>query len=88
MVILPDYQGIGIGSKIHNYIAEFFTKMNNTFIITTSSPQVINSSKKSNNWILTSIGRKANHQGLKTSSGKNNNSSSGSRITTSWKYVL
>lgn len=85
MVVLPDYQGIGIGGKLSNYIAEYFTKLEFTYIATTSSPQVINSRKKSKNWHLTSLGRKTNHQGLKTISGKNNSSS---RITTSWKYVL
>lgn len=86
LVTLPDYQGIGIGSKMSNYIAEFFVKLGYTYITTTSSPQLIKSRQKSKHWKCTSVGRKTNHQGLKTISGKNNSSSS--RITTSWKYVL
>jgi len=85
LVVLPDYQGIGIGGKLSNCIAEYFTKLGFTYIATTSSPQVINSRKKSKNWHLTSLGRKTNHQGLKAISKR---SYSGNRITTSWKYVL
>jgi GNAT superfamily N-acetyltransferase len=42
LVVLPDYQGIGVGKRLLNFIAELYssqTKM--PFYILTSNPQII-----------------------------------------------
>lgn len=54
LVILPDYQGIGLGKIFLNEIAKF---INYPFAITTSQPALINSLKKDVNWALTHYGR-------------------------------
>jgi GNAT superfamily N-acetyltransferase len=44
LVVLPDYQGIGVGKRFLNFIAELYssqTKM--PFYILTSNPQIIRS---------------------------------------------
>lgn len=65
LVILPDYQGIGLGKILLDYVAE--NTKDYPFAITTSQPALINCLKKSNNWICTSSHRgAAGHQGLKS----------------------
>ena len=54
LVILPDYQGIGLGKLFLNEIGKTITM---PFAITTSQPALINSLKKDNNWALTSYRR-------------------------------
>lgn len=64
LVILPDYQGIGLGKLFLNEIGKTITM---PFAITTSQPALINSLKKDNNWALTSYGRgKKNKTGIKS----------------------
>ena len=57
LVILPDYQGIGIGGILLNSIADIYKKDNWRFNIVTSAPSLINSLKKSNSWITTRFSR-------------------------------
>ena len=83
LVVLPDYQGIGIGSRLLTAIADYWTaKMGTPLFITTSNPQLRNINRKSR-WRLTRIGhvsgkwvgRKDLHQTL-----------SKRRLTFSFKY--
>jgi GNAT superfamily N-acetyltransferase len=42
LVVLPDYQGIGIGKKLLNFVAELYTsQINLPFYLVTSNPQLI-----------------------------------------------
>ena len=42
LVVLPDYQGIGIGKRLLNFIAELYTSQTKIpFYILTSNPQII-----------------------------------------------
>ena len=50
LVILPEYQGIGLGVKLLNEIANIYKKQKFRFAITTSSPSLINTLKKSSSW--------------------------------------
>jgi GNAT superfamily N-acetyltransferase len=50
LVILPEYQGIGLGVKLLNEIANIYKKQKYRLTITTSSPSLINTLKKSLNW--------------------------------------
>lgn len=87
-VILPDYQGIGIGHLLSNNIAEILKQNNKGFISTSSNPAFINSRKNDKKWIITRIGRTGSGSG----SGKIQNkhkkgSTSLNRITVSFKYI-
>jgi GNAT superfamily N-acetyltransferase len=54
--VLPDYQGIGIGTRFLTAIAEYWTaKTGIPLFITTSNPQLTNINRKSR-WRLTRIG--------------------------------
>jgi len=57
LVILPDYQGIGIGGVLLNHIGDIYIKTKQRFNITTSAPSLIHSLKKSNKWITTRFSR-------------------------------
>ena len=71
LVILPDYQGIGIGIKLLNEIANIYKKENYRFGITTSSPSLLNTLKKSNYWKCTRFNRVTN-QSTSSTVGKMN----------------
>lgn len=52
IVILPDYQGLGIGFKICDYFAGLYKNNNSTMYIKTSNPSLFNVFDKSKNWLL------------------------------------
>lgn len=87
-VILPDFQGIGLGVYLRDFIAERYFQNGYSHIITTSNPALIHSMKKSSKWICTRQGRtsaqQSAHSGIQ---GFKKSVSGGVRITTSWKYV-
>lgn len=84
LVILPDYQGIGIGIKLLNEIGDIYLKQKWRFTIVTSAPSLINALKKSNQWTCKHFGRmKADTGIIHGSSNKSNNSKD--RITASFE---
>jgi ABC-type Mn2+/Zn2+ transport system ATPase subunit len=87
-VVLPDYQGIGLGHKLSCNIAEILKQNNKGFISTSSSPAFINSRKNDKNWIITRIGRTSSGSGSGKIQNKNKKgSTSSNRITVSFKYI-
>jgi GNAT superfamily N-acetyltransferase len=83
--VLPDYQGIGVGKHLLNFIAELYssqTKMR--FYILTSNPQLIRGNM--NNWKITRFGHasKAKENAIINSEIKS--SLSRKRITVSLMY--
>ena len=54
LVILPDYQGIGLGVKFLNFMANYYSKLNFDFSIKTSAKNLIFALKKNKNWSLNS----------------------------------
>lgn len=52
MVILPDYQGIGLGTKFLNSIAKKYTNEGFDFRLITSAKNLIYALNKNENWIL------------------------------------
>jgi len=84
LVVMPDFQGIGIGVRLLEYIGKYYIKNNFRLRIVTSAPSLIYYFKKSNEWFCKSFGRKKNHGG----SLKVGKFGSQNRITTSWEYIL
>jgi GNAT superfamily N-acetyltransferase len=82
LVILPDYQGIGLGSLFSDYIAERYTQQNKLFYSTTSNPALIKYRQKSGKWIIKRIGRIKENKKSKKTRGLSKN-----RLTVSSKYV-
>jgi GNAT superfamily N-acetyltransferase len=55
LVVLPDYQGIGVGKRLLNFIAELYTSQTRIqFYILTSNPQIIRGNME--NWKKTRFG--------------------------------
>lgn len=52
IVILPDYQGIGLGTKFLNAIAEHYHNLHYEFSIVTSAKNMIHALRKSNKWTM------------------------------------
>jgi ABC-type lipoprotein export system ATPase subunit/GNAT superfamily N-acetyltransferase len=80
LVILPDYQGVGIGIKFLNEIGYIYKKQKFRFTIVTSSPSLINSLKKNKLWNCYHFGRTGGGNKLKVA--ENNKSK---RITASFE---
>jgi GNAT superfamily N-acetyltransferase len=56
LVVLPDYQGVGIGKQFLNFMARYYTSRTKLpFRIITSNPQLIRGSMEG--WQITHIGR-------------------------------
>lgn len=53
LVILPDYQGIGLGTKFLEVVAEYYKQQGFDFTIVTSAKNMIHALNKSDKWILT-----------------------------------
>lgn len=56
-MILPDYQGIGIGRAFLNVVAKKYRNDGFEFCICTSAKNLIMSLGKDDNWIFTRYGR-------------------------------
>lgn len=82
-VVFPDFQGIGIGTTLTDFVAEIYKKEGRKMITTTSNPARIHALKKSPKWRTTNIGR-SNKLG-KTSSYEG--TVSNNRIVFSFEYL-
>ena len=52
LVVLPDYQGIGIGRRFLDIIGEYYTKEGYDFSIVTSAKNLIYALNNSKQWLL------------------------------------
>jgi len=88
LVVLPDYQGLGIGHVFSSEIAEFYKKQGFRFIITSSTKALFKQRANDTRWIVTRKGR--------VSIGSDNgiiqnkhikNSTSNNKMTYSYEYI-
>lgn len=57
MVVLPDYQGIGVGTNLLNYVGEKYKQNKIKLNIVSSNPSIYHALKQSNKWALLRVGR-------------------------------
>jgi len=57
-VVLPDFQGLGIGVRLSDFLGGYVIKSGHRFISVTSHPAMIGYRNKSSKWRLISFGRK------------------------------
>ena len=57
LVVLPDYQGLGIGHILSSEIAKIYAQEGYRFIITSSTKSLYNQRKKDDNWMIVRKGR-------------------------------
>jgi GNAT superfamily N-acetyltransferase len=86
LVVLPDYQGVGIGWKILNEMRNIYK--NYRYRIITSSPALFWALKESKKWSLIDYGRNRAASRGRKDGGKNINVSrnTGKRNTSTWEY--
>jgi GNAT superfamily N-acetyltransferase len=85
IVVLPDYQGIGVGKRLLNFIAELYssqTKM--PFYILTSNPQIIHGNIQ--DWKIKRLGHASRGRGDTRINDEIRSSLSRKRITVSLLY--
>jgi len=86
LVVLPDYQGIGVGKRLLNFIAELYTSQTKVpFYILTSNPQIIRGDMK--NWKITRFGHASKGRGNTRINNEIRGSLSRKRITVSIQYI-
>lgn len=86
LVVLPDYQGIGVGKRLLNFVAELYssqTKM--PFCILTSNPQLIHGDLSK--WKVVRNGHANQGRGKTKINNELRSSLSRKRITVSLQYV-
>lgn len=84
IVVLPDYQGLGIGNIFLNEIAKIYKEQKQRTTITTSTPVFIKSLQNSKLWIMTRRpSRVVNNSKTSTISV----GSSSNRLTASFEYI-
>lgn len=84
LVVLPDYQGIGIGNALSEQVAEIMNEQGRIFISTTSHPAMIKHRLKSSLWALT---RKPSRTAKGSKTGMQNGSTAHGRLSASFRYV-
>lgn len=87
LVVLPDFQGIGLGSFFSDYVAQFFKDQKKRYRSTTSNVALMTYRAKSKNWIMARSAGRTSNPG---NSGCNVNArgvNSRHRRTVSFEYV-
>jgi GNAT superfamily N-acetyltransferase len=86
LVVLPDYQGIGIGKRLLNFIAELYTsQVILPFYLVTSNPQLIRGNLE--RWIVKRVGHGSHGRGNTRFNLKLAKSLSRRRLTVSLEYI-
>ena len=57
LVVLPDYQGIGIGTKFINEVTKHYADEGWNINLTTTTPSLIHALARDKNWVLHRFGR-------------------------------
>ena len=85
LVVLPDYQGLGIGHIFSSAIAQDFIDNGFRFIITSSTKSLYNQRARDKKWKVTRKGRIGTGKGKKDNLLKDTLSSN--KLTYSYEYV-
>lgn len=91
LVVLPDYQGIGIGTRFIKEVAKIIKSKGFELNLTTTTPALVGALKKDPEWVLARYGReKSGSKGYNRYKNNNlghlQNSASGKRVTYSFWY--
>lgn len=81
-VVLPDFQGVGIGNKLSETVASLYSERGYRFISATSAPSMIQHRKRSHLWRCTRFGRASRASKTDIIKQISNN-----RITASFEYI-
>ncbi len=85
LVVLPDYQGVGVGRVLGDTVAAHLTDEGLRVRITSSHPAIIGANRNSPNWRTTNVSS-AHHGQVQQAAGKIVRSSHGRHVV-SFEYV-
>ncbi len=86
LVVLPDYQGVGLGKRFLNFIAELYTaQISLPFYIVTSNPQLVRGSL--DNWKVKRIGHGSHGRSDTRINNELADSNSRRRLSVSLEYI-
>ena len=57
LVVLPDYQGVGVGTKFINFVCKTYVDSGWMVNLTTTTPALVHSLRRSEDWVLHRFGR-------------------------------
>lgn len=83
LVTLPDYQGLGIGTRLLEWVAERYRQSGYRYYIRTSQAQAIHALEKSGRWRCTGKGKAAANGNMTTL----NRTVSSSRYAAGFEYL-
>lgn len=83
VVVLPDYQGIGIGNRLSDFVGDIMIRENKKYFSTTSHPSLVNSRVRSPRW---SMIRKPSRI-LQSATTMRGMASSCNRLSASFRYL-
>lgn len=91
MVVLPDFQGIGIGTRFINEVSKEYLKRDLNINLTTTTPSLVGALSRDIHWILKRFGRTKSQQhtrkGVKKTTLKSlKGTKSDNRITYSFNF--
>lgn len=84
LVVLPDYQGVGLGNALLDVVARIYHERKKRVIITTGNPAMKKALEKNERWMMTRQGRVKPHGDSHLTGFKAHGSQR--RITTGWEY--
>lgn len=87
IVILPDYQGVGIGAKLSAYVAALYERQGKRYRSTTSHPGFIAHRNKSKIWMLVQQSKTGNTSQSGKVGKKYNVQASAGRSVVTFEYV-
>ena len=85
-VVLPDFQGVGIGNRLSEIVAQHYARKGFRFVSTTSAPSMIWHRAKSPLWRAHRFGHASKQQGSNGITGMKK-SLSAKRITAGFEYI-
>ena len=86
LVVHPDWQGIGIGTKFQKAVADIVYNEGNTVICTTTTPALVKAMQKDKDWVLYRKGRSKSTYDKSMAEKHLGNKKSDDRITYSFCY--
>lgn len=86
LVVLPDYQGIGIGIKFINLVSEIVAAEGFNINLTTTTPALVGGLKRSSKWSLVRKGVQKTNHSAKLDAKNLHNASSSKRPTFSFNF--
>ncbi len=86
LVVLPDYQGIGLGTRLASWVGVYYTAQKYHLRIITSQPALMTAFKRDGRWRCYFLGRQ-HAPSITGTTGRTRKNASSSRLTSSWEFV-